>query len=273
MSAASSSPSSSARAAWAAPTSSWPRPWSRRPARHCRVTIAGGVTTAEEIRALDELGADAQVGMALYTGRLDLADAIMAPLVTRPAGRALAHGRRRRARHRARARLLVAANRSARRCGAGWASTSRARAACGSRARPAGADAGAAPHRPRLRPRQPALRRPPAAAPGFCHLDTRTCWGEDAGLGHLARTLAGPPQHRRPRAATPPSCSPIRTCSAAKLREEAGELAEATDREHVIWEAADVLYFTLARLAARGHRPRRGRGHLDRRALKVTRRG
>ena len=53
----------------------------------CRVTIAGGVTTAEEIRALDELGADAQVGMALYTGRLDLADAIMAPLVTdRPDG-------------------------------------------------------------------------------------------------------------------------------------------------------------------------------------------
>ena len=48
-------------------------------AKPCRVTIAGGVTTPEEIRALDELGADAQVGMALYTGRLDLADAIMAP--------------------------------------------------------------------------------------------------------------------------------------------------------------------------------------------------
>ncbi len=55
--------------------------------KDCRVTIAGGVTTAEEIRALDEIGADAQVGMALYTGRLDLADAIMAPLVTdRPDG-------------------------------------------------------------------------------------------------------------------------------------------------------------------------------------------
>ena len=45
-----------------------------------RVTIAGGVTTAEEIRALDELGADAQVGMAIYTGRLDLAAAFAAPL-------------------------------------------------------------------------------------------------------------------------------------------------------------------------------------------------
>ena len=55
--------------------------------KDCRVTIAGGVTTPEEIRALDEIGADAQVGMALYTGRLDLGDAIMAPLVTdRPDG-------------------------------------------------------------------------------------------------------------------------------------------------------------------------------------------
>ncbi len=55
--------------------------------KDCKVTIAGGVTTADEIRALDEIGADAQVGMALYTGRLDLADAIMAPLVTdRPDG-------------------------------------------------------------------------------------------------------------------------------------------------------------------------------------------
>ena len=40
-----------------------------------RVTIAGGVTTPEEIAELDRLGADAQVGMALYTGKLDLADA------------------------------------------------------------------------------------------------------------------------------------------------------------------------------------------------------
>lgn len=47
-----------------------------------RVTVAGGVTTAEEIAALDRLGADAQVGMALYTGRLSLGDAISAPLVS-----------------------------------------------------------------------------------------------------------------------------------------------------------------------------------------------
>lgn len=52
-----------------------------------RVTFAGGITTAEEIAALDKLGADAQVGMAIYTGKLHLADAIGAPLITdRPDG-------------------------------------------------------------------------------------------------------------------------------------------------------------------------------------------
>ncbi|MFN8730153.1 MAG: HisA/HisF-related TIM barrel protein, partial [Planctomyces sp.] len=45
-----------------------------------RVTIAGGVTTAQDIAQLDALGADAQVGMALYTGRITLAQAIAAPL-------------------------------------------------------------------------------------------------------------------------------------------------------------------------------------------------
>ena len=44
------------------------------------LTIAGGVTTAEEIAALDVLGADAQVGMALYTGQIGLAEAWTAPL-------------------------------------------------------------------------------------------------------------------------------------------------------------------------------------------------
>jgi phosphoribosylformimino-5-aminoimidazole carboxamide ribonucleotide (ProFAR) isomerase len=43
-----------------------------------RITFAGGVTTAEEVAELDRLGADAQVGMALYTGRLALADAFAA---------------------------------------------------------------------------------------------------------------------------------------------------------------------------------------------------
>ncbi len=42
------------------------------------LTFAGGVTTTEEIVALDRLDIDAQVGMALYTGRIDPVDAVVA---------------------------------------------------------------------------------------------------------------------------------------------------------------------------------------------------
>src|ERR1041385_8315231 len=54
-----------------------------RAAGAARVTAAGGITTASDVAELDALGADAQVGMALYTGTLSLGAAIAAPL-TKP---------------------------------------------------------------------------------------------------------------------------------------------------------------------------------------------
>lgn len=235
-----------------------------------RVTIAGGVTTAEEIKALDALGADAQVGMALYTGRLDLADAIMAPLVSdRPDGlwptvvvdeRGVALG------------LVYSSEHSIREA------VRRRRGVYQSRTRGLWVKGETSGHTqeliridldcdrdsPRFVVRQKGV--------GFCHLDTWTCWGEDAGLGRLERTL----QARR--AAAPPGSYTAKLLAdpallAAKLREEAGELAEAKGREDVVWEAADLLYFALARLAAEGIDLAEVEVHLDRRALKVTRRG
>ena len=38
------------------------------------ITAAGGVTTLEDIEALQDMGIDAAVGMAIYTGRLSLAE-------------------------------------------------------------------------------------------------------------------------------------------------------------------------------------------------------
>ena len=37
-----------------------------------RVTAAGGITTQQEVDQLDDAGVDAVVGMAIYTGRLDI---------------------------------------------------------------------------------------------------------------------------------------------------------------------------------------------------------
>lgn len=45
-----------------------------REATRRQLIVAGGVTTLDEVNALDALGMDAVVGMALYTGRLSLQD-------------------------------------------------------------------------------------------------------------------------------------------------------------------------------------------------------
>jgi phosphoribosylformimino-5-aminoimidazole carboxamide ribotide isomerase len=42
-----------------------------------RLTAAGGITTKDEVEALDAQGIDAVVGMAVYTGRLDLAQGLL----------------------------------------------------------------------------------------------------------------------------------------------------------------------------------------------------
>lgn len=50
--------------------------WFRRlrAATNLEITAAGGITTMEDIRALHELRIHSAVGMAIYTGRLDLAE-------------------------------------------------------------------------------------------------------------------------------------------------------------------------------------------------------
>jgi phosphoribosylformimino-5-aminoimidazole carboxamide ribotide isomerase len=45
-----------------------------RAATDLEITAAGGITTMEDIRALDALRIHSAVGMAIYTGRLDLAE-------------------------------------------------------------------------------------------------------------------------------------------------------------------------------------------------------
>ena len=57
-----------------------------------------------------------------------------------------------------------------------------------------------------------------------------------------------------------------------KLLEEAQELAEAEEPDHVAAEAADLLYFALVRCAKAGVSIADVEAHLDRRALKVRRR-
>ena len=241
----------------------------RAAAGDAEVTIAGGITTADEIAQLDRLGCAAQVGMALYTGRLGLAEAFSAPLrsdrqdglwptvVVDERGTALGL-----------CYSDLKSLRAALECGQGvYHSRSRGLWV-------KGATSGATQELLRIDADcdrdclRVTVRQQP---PGFCHMNTRTCWGHEGGLGALARRLA------ERRVAAPPGSYTAKLFAdpvllGAKLREEAAELADAAGGAEVIHEAADVLYFTLATLARHGIDLAEVERALNRRALKVTRR-
>jgi len=235
-----------------------------------RVTIAGGVTTPAEIARLDELGCDAQIGMALYKGVLDLTEAFAAPLRSdRPDGlwptvvvdeHDVALG------------LTYSNLESLRqaiqtRRGVYW---SRSRGRLWIKGESSGAvqellNVGVDCDRDALRFR---VRQ---AGTGFCHRETRTCWGEREGIVGLARKLReyladAPGESYTRRLANDPQLL------GAKLREEAAELAAEGSAERVAEEAGDLIYFTLAKLAATGVPLEQVEQVLASRRKKVTRR-
>lgn len=232
-----------------------------------RVTAAGGITTPAEIARLDRRGADAQVGMALYAGRLDLADAVAAPLRGRgpwPTVVCDEHGAALGLAWSTRVSLRAAV---AERRGIYW---SRSRRALWVK----GATSGNTQTLLAVRPDcdRDALRFVVRqTGTGFCHTGSRSCWGDDFDLGTLENAIRG-------RAAAPaPGSGTARLLAdpellASKLAEEAGELAAARDPEAAAAEAADLLYFALVALAARGGRLEDVRAELERRSLRVTRR-
>ena len=106
---------------------------------------------------------------------------------------------------------------------------------------------------------------------GFCHLNTRTCWGDTSGLARLEDRLGSQATAEDPGSYTA-RLQREPTLLAAKIREEAAELVNATERADIVHEAADVLYFTLVKLAQCGIRLAEVGRELDRRALRVMRR-
>ncbi|TVQ61663.1 MAG: phosphoribosyl-ATP diphosphatase [Phycisphaerales bacterium] len=236
-----------------------------------RVTIAGGVRNAEDVRLLDRLGCDAQVGMAIYNGSMDLGDAICAPMRSdRTDGlwatvvcdeRGVALG------------LCYSNAESVRaaveqRRGVYW---SRSRGGLWVKGETSGdvqelvrIDLDCDRDAIRFTVRQ--------AGRGFCHNGTRTCWGEDGGVGRLARTIVARAGEAPPGSYTRRLLED-RELLRSKLLEEANELLDASTPAEAAWEAADVLYFALVAAGARGAGLAEIERELERRARRVTRRG
>jgi ATP phosphoribosyltransferase/imidazole glycerol phosphate synthase glutamine amidotransferase subunit len=242
------------------------------------LTIAGGVTTPTDLRELHALGVEAQVGMALYTGRLGLSDGILSQLqgTDRPDG------------------LYVTAVVSPRRMllGVCYSSLETIHEAV---------ETGKGVYHSRTRGRW--LKGETSGAvqtllgvevdcdgdavsfivdqegEGFCHRNTFSCFSSPAsvtlgGLPQLEETLQSRLLDAPPGSYTRKlfeSTSLLR----AKLVEEAAELAaaaESRDANATAHEAADVFYFALVACARAGASLKDVERILDLRARRVTRR-
>ena len=106
---------------------------------------------------------------------------------------------------------------------------------------------------------------------GFCHLATPTCFGQYTGLSKLQKTL----QSRKESA--PEGSYTARLFNdaqllRAKILEEATELCDATTKEHIAFEAADLFYFALTKCVAAGVSLEDVERNLDAKSIKVKRR-
>ena len=234
-----------------------------------RLTIAGGITTAEEIAWLDRSGADAQVGMAIYRGNLDLAEAFTAPLRSERADGLWP--------------TVVTDDRGLT-LGLAWSSNESIRVAINegigayhSRSRGLwrkGMTSGSTQVLVRIEPdcdRDALKFTVMQAGQGFCHTGEWSCFGPASGLTRLERTV------KSRRAETVPESLTSRlledgTFLRKKLVEEADELGRASGKQRVIEEAADVIYFLSAALERAGASMSDVERELDLRSLKIKRR-
>ena len=239
-------------------------------AGECRVTFAGGISSAEEIGRIHALGADAQVGMALYKNEFTIADAVAATLRSDRADGLWP---------------TVVSNERGQTLGLAYSNLESLTATLEtgdvhywSRSRgelwQKGLSSGATQRLVSVDSDcddDALLFRVEQKGRGFCHLEQTSCFGDFDGFAELERLLAG-------RKIDAPEGSYTRRLLedpqllAAKVAEEAAELNEATERGDIVHEAADVLFFVMNRLAAEGISLHEIERELDRRSRKVTRR-
>jgi phosphoribosyl-ATP pyrophosphohydrolase len=234
------------------------------------LTVAGGVRDIEDVRGLHRLGVDVQVGMALYTGRLDLDEATASlPDWTRGPLPTIARDQD--------GSVLMLA----------WSTVESLRAALAerrgvyySRSRRAlwrkGETSGHTQELLRVRYDcdADALLFTVRQTGPACHSGRPTCFGEGAGFDIRALRRIVASRHvvgsrlaaGSRRAAGDAGCEPAGASPGsytarlladpgllrAKVREEADEVASASDRGNLVWELADLFYHATVLMEAEG---------------------
>lgn len=233
-----------------------------------QLTVAGGIKSAEEVGALDAAGMDVQVGMALYSGAMKLGDAMAAcmnsdredglwPTVVADENQAVLG--------------MVYSNAESLN-----AAVEEGLGIYHSRRRGLWRKGESSGHtqallRVDMDCDRDCLRFIVEQEGRFCHLEQRSCFGEAWGIRELERRLNNPATRAAPGSYTARLFGDDKLL-AAKLVEEAGELAEAETEAELAHEAADVIFFTLVRLAKAGVPLTAVDAVLDARAKKLSRR-
>jgi phosphoribosyl-ATP pyrophosphohydrolase/phosphoribosyl-AMP cyclohydrolase len=225
-----------------------------REAVSCKITAAGGVSTIQEIEELAALGCDVQLGMALYTGTINPAEAFIASLnwkkgssvsgpdmlpliVQSPGGQVL---------------MIGFTDREALE-----AAFDRGYVCFHSRTRDTlwmkGEHSGNTLRLLRIRAdcdRDALLALAEPAGP-VCHTGAWSCFGTDRRYTweYLQAIIA-----ERFRNPVPGSYTATldEELVREKVLEEAEELCEAKTRDEIVWEAADLIYFTTALITRSG---------------------
>jgi len=109
------------------------------------------------------------------------------------------------------------------------------------------------------------------AGGGFCHLPQPSCFGQTYGIAKLQDTLKARYESAPEGSYTKRLFSDEKLLR-SKIMEEAEELCDATTKEEVAFEAADLVYFALTRCISKGVAWRDIEAALDKKSLKVTRR-
>lgn len=247
----------------------WEAAEAARAATDLPIVYAGGVTTVADVARLDRMGMDAQVGMALYRGLMDPSEAFLACLDWEKHGELMPSvvqdeaGRFRMLAYQTRDSLQRALDE-----GKGIY-YSRSRSGIWEK----GATSGATQALLRVEADcdRDALRFVVQQSGPTCHTGADTCFGPaDFDLRDLEATLW------QRKAEAPAGSYTARLFSEAglleaKLREETEELIGAATADEAVWEAADLLYFLMARMAQQGVRLQQVERELERRAKTDTR--